>query len=255
MHDILLFTSAFLASCVEMVEAITIILAVGVTKGWRTALTGVVAASIVLAVIVAILGVSLVNYVPLGVLQVTVGILLLIFGMQWLRKAVQRASGVRSSHDEAKIFANEVSVLGGAAVMTDAIDWQGFVVSFKGVFLEGLEVAFIVITFGANSGRLDLAAAGAVVAFFLISGIAVVVHRPLTQVPENAIKHAVGIMLMAFGTYWGAEGVGVGWSIDAAAILPIAGFYWLASLAFIELIKREEQHRLAIISSQPEAAS
>jgi uncharacterized membrane protein len=256
MHDVLLFISAFLACCVEMVEAITIILAVGVTKGWRTALTGVVAASIVLAVIVAVLGVSLVNYVPLGVLQVTVGILLLVFGMQWLRKAIQRASGVRSSHDEAKIFANEVTELGGGGTVTLAstIDWQGFVVSFKGVFLEGLEVAFIVITFGANSGHLDIAAAGAVAAFFLVSGIGVVVHRPLTQVPENAIKHAVGIMLMAFGTFWGAEGVGVEWSIDAAAIVPIAAFYWLASLAFIELIKREAQHRLTVIS-QPEAAS
>ena len=115
-------------------------------------------------------------------------------------------------------------------------------------------MAFIIITFGANSGRLDLAAAGAVAAFFLISGIGVIVHKPLTQVPENAIKHTVGVMLMAFGTFWGAEGVGIEWTLNAAAILPIAGFYWLASLVFIEAIKRGEQDRLDRVG-QPEAAS
>jgi len=238
MHDVLLVAAAFLASSVEMVEAITIILAVGVTKGWRTAFTGVIAASVALVLVVAILGVSLVNLVPIHVLQVTVGILLLIFGMQWLRKAIQRAAGVRSSHDEAKIFASEVSELSAASPSGGGLDWQGFVVSFKGVFLEGLEVAFIVITFGANSGRLDLAAAGAVAAFFLVSAVGIVVHRPLTQVPENAIKHTVGVMLMAFGTFWGAEGVGIEWRMGAAAILPIAALYWLASLVFIEAIRR-----------------
>src|SRR5262245_61201924 len=126
-----------------MVEAITIILAVGVTKGWRTALSGVVLASVALAVIVAVLGVSLAEFVPIHLLQVTVGILLLIFGMQWVRKAIQRAAGVRSSHDEDRIFAAEVVELETERPSGDLIDWQGFVVSFKGVFLEGLEVAFI----------------------------------------------------------------------------------------------------------------
>jgi uncharacterized membrane protein len=221
-----------------MVEAITIILAVGVTKGWRTAFTGVACASIALAAIVAVLGISLVNYVPLDVLQVTVGILLLVFGMQWLRKAIQRAAGVRSSHDEAAIFAHEFKELSAVSPSGLGLDWQGFVVSFKGVFLEGLEVAFIVITFGANSRRLDLAVAGAVAAFLLVSGIGIAVHRPLTRVPENAIKHTVGVMLMAFGTFWGAEGVGIEWQLDAGAILLIAGFYWATSLLFIAMIKR-----------------
>jgi len=240
MHNILLVASAFLASSVEMVEAITIILAVGVTKGWRTALSGVFCASIALAVTVAVLGVAIVDYVPLDVLQVTIGVLLLIFGMQWVRKAIQRASGVRSSHDEDKIFAKEVRELESErrTTLAGGIDWQGFVVSFKGVFLEGLEVAFIVITFGANSGRLDLAAAGAVAAFVLFSGVGLVVHRPLSNVPENAIKHTVGVMLMAFGTFWGAEGVGIEWRLDAGALLVIAIVYWLASLVFISMIKR-----------------
>lgn len=252
-HNILLVASAFLASSVEMVEAITIILAVGVTKGWRTALSGVVCASIALAVTVALLGVALVDYVPLDVLQITVGVLLLIFGMQWVRKAIQRASGVRSSHDEDKIFANEVRELSAISPSGQGIDWQGFVVSFKGVFLEGLEVAFIVITFGANSGRLDLAAAGAVAAFVLFSGVAVVVHRPLSNVPENAIKHTVGVMLMAFGTFWGAEGVGIEWRLDAVSLLIIAVVYWLASFVFISMIKRRAP-QASIVATQAGAA-
>ncbi len=180
MHNVLLVAAAFLASAVEMVEALTIIIAVGITRGWRSAFLGVIAASVALVVIVGALGKSLVDYVPLGDLQVTVGILLLIFGMQWLRKAILRASGLKSMHDEDRIFQEEVEELEHAA---GGHDWTGFVVSFKGVFLEGLEVAFIVITFGANSGRLDLAAGGAVAAFFVVSAIGIVVHRPLTQVP------------------------------------------------------------------------
>jgi uncharacterized membrane protein len=240
-HNVLLFAAAFLASTVEMVEALTIVLAVGVTRGWRSAFLGIILASICLAVIVAVLGASLINYVPLGVLQVTVGILLLIFGMQWLRKAILRASGLKSMHDEDQIFKDELHDLSQVSASGEGVDWTGFVVSFKGVFLEGLEVAFIVITFGANSGRVDLAAAGAVAAFIMVSGIGVIVHRPLTQVPENAIKHTVGVMLMAFGTFWGAEGVGVEWTLDAGAILLIAGLYWATSLLLIEMLKRSNE--------------
>jgi uncharacterized membrane protein len=194
-----------------------------------------------LALIVGVLGTSLVNLVPLDVLQVTVGLLLLIFGMQWLRKAIQRAAGVRSMHDENQIFRDEVRQLttvqaSGAGV----IDWTGFVVSFKGVFLEGLEVAFIVVTFGANSGRTDLAALGAFAAFAIVCGIGAIAHRPLSVVPENAIKHTVGVMLMAFGTFWGAEGVGVVWTLDAVALVVIGAFYWLCSLVLINLLKRRE---------------
>jgi uncharacterized membrane protein len=241
MHDILLVGAAFLASAVEMVEAMTIILAVGMTRGWRSAFAGIVVASIALTIIVAILGASLINLVPLGVLQVTVGILLLVFGMQWLRKAILRASGLKSMHDEDQIFHTEVKELSAVSTTGEgAIDWTGFVVSFKGVFLEGLEVAFIVITFGANSGRVDLAAAGAVAAFFVVCGAGAIVHQPLTRVPENAIKHGVGVLLMSFGTFWGAEGVGVEWNLDAGAILLIAATYWAASVVMIELLKRGE---------------
>jgi uncharacterized membrane protein len=240
MHEVLLFGAAFLAGAVEMVETMTIVLAVGVTKGWRTALTGAVAALIVLTLIIATLGRSLVDLVPIDYLQITVGVLLLVFGMQWLRKAILRTAGLKAEHDEDKIFADEVKELSQVSPSGEGLDWQGFVVSFKGVFLEGLEVAFIIVTFAANSGRMDLAAGGAATAFVLIAGLGFVIHRPLSRVPENAIKHTVGVMLMAFGTFWGAEGVGIVWQLDAAAIIVITGFYWLASLVLIASLKRQQ---------------
>jgi len=241
MHNTLLFGSAFLASAVEMVEAMTIILAVGVTRGWRSAILGIIAASVALVVIVGILGASLVNLVPIDALRVVVGVLLLIFGLQWLRKAVLRAAGLKAKHNEAAIFEEEVSELSGVSPSGEGIDWQGFVVSFKGVFLEGLEVAFIVITFGANSGRLDIATAGAVAAFVAVCSVGVVVHAPLTRVPENAIKFTVGLMLTSFGTFWGGEGVGIEWTLKEPTIFLLVGFYWLLAAALIALLKPRPQ--------------
>jgi uncharacterized membrane protein len=237
-HDVLLVLAAFLASAVEMVEAMTIVLAVGITRGWRTSLAGVVTASMALAIIVAALGASLEQLVPIDALRVVVGILLLIFGMQWLRKAVMRSAGLKSMHDEEAIFREEVEGLEGLGpAAAAAIDWNGFVVSFKGVFLEGLEVAFIVISFGANSGRLDLAAAGAVAAFFLVCGAGAAVHAPLSRVPENTIKFAVGLMLMSFGTFWGGEGIGLEWTLKEAMIPLLALFYWACALGMIAALK------------------
>jgi uncharacterized membrane protein len=213
LNTALLVLTSFLASAVEMVEALTIVLAVGLTRGWRSALTGVVVALAALAVVVAALGPSLVRYVPLSGLQVVIGVLLLIFGLQWLRKAVLRGAGLKAKHDETEIFRRELDELGGGAPPSPGVDWTGFVVSFKGVFLEGLEVAFIVLTFGTNAGRFGPSAAGAAAAFILVAGVGVVVHRPLSRVPENAIKLAVGLALTSFGTFWGGEGIGVDWSL------------------------------------------
>ena len=156
----LLVLTAFLASLVEMVEALTIILAVGLTRGWRTALLGAAAGLVALAVIVAVLGPALIQIVPLAALQIVVGALLLIFGLQWLRKAIQRASGLKALHDEEQVFAHEVTTLGGLPVTAAGLDGTGFVVAFKGVLLEGLEVAFIVLTFGVQAGRFGPSAAG-----------------------------------------------------------------------------------------------
>ena len=239
MRDVLLALTAFLASGVEMVEALTIVLAVGLTRGWRTSLTGTVAALAALAVVVAVAGPSLVKYVPLAALQVFVGALLLIFGLQWLRKAILRAAGRKEKHDEDAAFQQELARLGTGAA-TSSLDWNGFVVSFKGVFLEGLEVAFIVLTFGANEGRFGPSVAGAVAAFVAVTAIGAAVHRPLSRVPENAIKFSVGLALTTFGTFWGGEGVGVDWSLDDAMLLVLLAFYALMAALLVWLFKERQ---------------
>jgi uncharacterized membrane protein len=245
MKDILLVLASFLACSVEMVEAMTIVLAVGVTRGWKSALIGVGAGFVTLAAVVAIVGPSLVTLVPLGALQVVVGTLLLVFGMQWLRKAIQRAAGMRAKHNEDAIYSEEVSELRSGRFGDGWLDWTGFVVSFKGVFLEGLEVAFIVLTFGTNSGRFALSSIGALGAFVVITTIGLVIHRPLSRVPENAIKFTVGIMLSAFGTFWAGEGIGVDWKLgDATIIVAIAGY---SAVAFLLVEALKSRHRPALL--------
>jgi uncharacterized membrane protein len=241
LHDALLVGAAFLASAVEMVEAMTIVLAVGVTRGWRTSLSGVAAASIALAVIVIALGKSLEEFIPIDALLITVGILLLVFGMQWLRKAIMRSTGLKELHDEDRIYREELAELEGLGadpVLANAIDWNGFVVSFKGVFLEGLEVAFIVISFGAaNEGRYDLAIGGSVAAFVLVASIGLAIHRPMSRVPENTIKFVVGVMLMAFGSFWLGEGMGLEWTLKEVMIPLLAVFYWGCAVGIIAMLK------------------
>lgn len=231
--DILQFLAALLASSVEMVEALTIVLAVGVTRSWRPALLGVGAGLLSLTVVVVAFGPSLVNYVPIDALRVTIGTLLLIFGLQWLRKAVLRSSGLKAMHDEAQIYEAEVLVLRRAGKDPDSFDWTGFTVAFKGVFLEGLEVAFIVLTFGANEGRFDLPIAGATVGLILVVTAGVLVHRPLSRVPENTIKYAVGLLLAAFGTFWVGEGVGVEWTLHDPTIIVLVGVYAAAAATLV----------------------
>src|SRR5919199_1589706 len=208
---VFLVLSAFLASAVEMVEALTIVLAAGVTRGWRSSLAGVGAATVALAAVVAALGPAL-TLVPLSGLRLVVGALLLVFGLQWLRKAILRASGYKPLHDEEAAFARELQAARAARHEERAgLDWYGFTLSFKGVLLEGLEVAFIVLTFGSTQGSIPLAALGAGVAVALVGVVGVAVRAPLARVPENAMKFAVGVMLTTFGTFWAAEGAGADW--------------------------------------------
>ena len=237
MSNVLLVLSSFLASAVEMVEALTIVLASGLTRGWRSSLIGVGAATLALALVVAVLGPAL-TVVPIDTLRLVVGGLLLVFGLQWLRKAILRASGYKALHDEDAIFAREVD----EATTTPrdvraAIDWYGFTLSFKGVLLEGLEVAFIVLTFGSTQGNVPLAALGAAVAVVLVAGVGVVARAPLARVPENTMKFAVGVMLTTFGVFWGAEGAGASWPGDDAAILGVLAFVLVLSLAFVALLR------------------
>src|SRR5213595_1178766 len=219
-----LFLAAFLASAVEMVEALTIVLAVGVTRGWRSTLVGVGAATVGLAAVVGALGPAL-TLVPLDALRVVVGALLLVFGLQWLRKAILRASGYKALHDEDEAFREERERAAAAgADERGGLDWYAFTVAFKGVLLEGLEVVFIVIAFGAAQGRFDVAIAGAAAAVVLVAVVGVLVRKPLERVPENTIKYTVGVMLTSFGCFWAAEGVGVAWPGDELSLLGMIAF-------------------------------
>jgi len=237
MSAVFLVLSAFLASAVEMVEALTIVLAAGLTRGWRSSLTGLGAAVLALAVIVAALGPAL-TVVPLNGLRLVVGGLLLVFGLQWLRKAILRASGHKALHDEDAIFARELAEARTAEHVERAgVDWYGFTLSFKGVLLEGLEVAFIVLTFGSTQGSIPLAAAGAAGAIVLVAGVGIAVRAPLARVPENAMKFAVGLMLTTFGIFWSAEGAGAHWPGDDASLPGVLAFVCLVSFLFVRLLR------------------
>jgi uncharacterized membrane protein len=234
-----LIASAFLASAVEMVEALTIVLASGLARGWRSSLVGAAAATVVLAVVVAALGPAL-TVVPLSALRLVVGALLLVFGLQWLRKAILRASGFRALHDEDAAFARELeSARDAEHVVRAGVDWYGFTLSFKGVFLEGMEVAFIVLTFGSTQGSIPLAALGAAAAFVLVATLGLVVRAPLARVPENAIKFVVGVMLTTFGIFWAAEGAGVDWPGSDAALLGVLAFVVGSSLLLVRVLRRQ----------------
>jgi uncharacterized membrane protein len=233
-----LIASAFLASAVEFVEALTIVLAAGITRGWRSALAGLGAATVALAAIVAALGPAL-TLIPIDVLRLIVGGLLLAFGLQWLRKAILRSSGYKPLHDEAEIFAREQEEARAAGQAERAgLDWYGFTLAFKGVLLEGLEVAFIVITFGSAQGNIGLAALGAVIALVLVAIVGVRVRGPLTRVPENTLKFAVGVMLTTFGIFWSVEGAGAHWPGDDASLPGVLAFVVLLAFAAVSSLRR-----------------
>jgi Ca2+/H+ antiporter, TMEM165/GDT1 family len=242
-----LVVSAFLASAVEFVEALTIVLAMGVTRGWRSTLAGVVLALVALAVITALAGYALAEWLPESLLQLIVGTLLLIFGLQWLRKAVLRSAGLKAHNDEDETYREELEAGRGAGEERRlGLDWFGFVVSFKGVFLEGLEIVFIVITFGLNADDVPAAAAGAAIAGVLVLGIGAIAHRPLAAVPQNTIKFVVGLLLSTFGTFWAVEGLGAfargGESLEwpgGDAALPVLLAVWAAfAWSAIRLLRR-----------------
>jgi uncharacterized membrane protein len=235
-HNALLFIAVFAASAVEGVEAVTIVLAAGITRGWRSAWAGVGTALLVLAAIVAALGPAL-TALPIDVLRLVVGGLLLVFGLQWLRKAILRASGFKALHDEEAIFAQEVAELQAAGPERPGIDPFGFTVSFKGVLLEGLEVAFIVITFGSNQHNVPLAVLAAFAATLVVVVAGAAAHHPLSRVPENTLKYIVGVMLTSFGIFWGTEGAGGSWPAGDAAIPAIIAFTLATSLGLVALLR------------------
>ncbi len=230
-------SAAFLASLVEVVEAFTIILAVATLRGWRPALAGTFAALGLLALTVVILG-PLLDRVPLHLLQLVVGVLLLLFGLGWLRKAILRAAGVIPLHDEDAIFQREKAQLGAEAQLAArSQDWIAGIAAFKAVLLEGLEVVFIVIAVGAGRGLLWPAAGGALAAAVVVLGIGALIHRPLARVPENTLKFGVGVMLSAFGVFWTGEGLGVSWPAADLSLVWFAGAFLATGLISVALIR------------------
>jgi uncharacterized membrane protein len=235
---ILIGVGAFLACAVEMVEALTIVLGVGTVRGWRSPLIGVAAATLVLAVLVAALGPAL-QQIPINALRLVVGALLLVFGLQWLRKAILRSSGFKPLHDEDEAFRREQAEAEAAGSERRAgLDWYSFTVAFKGVLLEGLEVVFIVITFGSAQGHLGVAVVGAVAALVVVVVAGVLAHGPLERVPENTIKFAVGLLLTSFGCFWSAEGAGADWPGDELSLLALIAFLGACSWLAVWALKR-----------------
>ncbi|HWG65194.1 MAG TPA: hypothetical protein VG253_26210 [Streptosporangiaceae bacterium] len=246
MNSVVLFLTVFVACAVEAVEALTIVLAAGLTREWRSTFQGMAVALVVLAIVVAAVGPALTLF-PLWILRLLVGGLLTVFGLQWIRKAVLRAAGYKGLHDETSIYARQVE----AARAADAggkhgvRDWYAFTLSFKGVLLEGLEVIFIAITFGDNQHNLGLAAIAAAAAVLVIAGVGVAARAPLARVPENTMKFAVGIMLTSFGTFWGAEGAGVTWPGNDAALLVLVPVIAVVSIGYMALLRRARAAELS----------
>jgi uncharacterized membrane protein len=240
---VVLVLAVFGASTVEMVEALTIVVAAGVTRGWRSALEGAATAVVVLAALILVVGVPLIRYVPIDTLRMVVGALLLVLGLSWLRKSILRASGLKSKHDEDAIFATTSAELReGMNDETPLVrrDGVAFAVAFKGVFLEGTEVVLIVVSLGASQHRLGIAAVAAGAAALMVAAVGVVVSKQLSKVPENTIKTVVGVMLTSFGLFWVGEGAGVDWPGSDLAIIAFVGLFALVTLVCVGWLRRQE---------------
>jgi uncharacterized membrane protein len=240
-----LAVSVFLACAVEAVEALTIVLAVGTTRSWRSTLTGVGVAAVVLAAVTAALGPAL-TALPINALRVFVGGLLLIFGLQWLRKAILRASGLKALHDERTAYEKERAAARAAGTAETGLDAYSFTIAFKGVLLEGLEVVFIVLTFGANQHAVGLAAAAAGVSVLAVIAAGVAARAPLARVPENTMKFGVGVMLTSFGIFWGAEGAGAHWPGTDASLLGIIPATLAFAVALVAVLRRRSSRGEAV---------
>jgi uncharacterized membrane protein len=223
-----------------MVEALTIVLALGVARGWRSPLVGAAAAAAVLGGLVAVLGPTL-RLLPIDVLRLVVGALLLVFGLQWMRKAILRAGGYKPLRDESEAFRRRRAQASTAAELERAgLDWYSFTLAFKGVLLEGLEVVLIVISFGSGQGRLALAAAAAAAAVLVVAGVGALIRAPLARLPENWIKFGVGLLLTSFGVFWAVEGAGVGWPGGELALLGLLAFTGAVAFTLVRLLQRDQ---------------
>lgn len=228
---------AFLAASVEMVEALTLVLAAGVSRGWRSALLGSGAAVVVLLLVVAVFGVAILRLVPMDVLRVGLGLFLLLFGLKWLKKAILRQSGRKRVHNEDAVYTREVSALADAPHPTRGIDGEGFAAAFNGTLMEGLEVALIIVAVGRTTGQLGSAVLGAVAAVVLVGAAGVALRKPLARVPENLLKYVVGLMLTTFGTFWAGEGVGVRWPGKDLSVIGLLALFLMVSLIAVQQLR------------------
>lgn len=234
-------TASFLASLVECVEALTVVLAVGTVRGWHSALVGTATAIAVLLVIVSALGPALIH-IPLPILQFTVGTLLLLFGLRWLRKAILRAAGLIALHDEQASFSKSTQTMRQVTSSNSPWDKIAFVAAFNITMLEGTEVVFIVIAIGAGRpGTLLPASVGAVAALLVVTALGLILHRPLARVPENTLKFIVGVLLSTFGTFWVGEGMGLSWPAADWSILALIAAYLAIALALIPICRSRSQ--------------
>lgn len=255
--------AAFLASTVEFVEAFTIVLVVGVTINWKSSLAGAAAATVALAALVGIFGTALVIFVPIAALRFVVGLLLILFGLKWLKKAILRYAGIKAMHDEEAIYEEEMAAMRARGERpSDKLDPFGVATAFKSVLLEGLEVAFIVITFGSaatgigsRATGITWAAAGAAGALLLVLSLGALVRAPLQRVPENALKFVVGVMLTSFGTFWGGEGLGIRWPGEDIFLLALVVFYLLLAGALISWLRPWGKPQVALANVEQAGAS
>ncbi len=253
MHTLFLFLTTFLAAGVEVIEMVTIVFGVGMTRGWPATFAGAGVGLLILGAVVAIFGHAL-TYIPISVLRAVVGILLLLFGLQWLRKGIWRLSqyGVN-----AYLKIEEDDEETDSQTPRGRVDWTAFVLAFKGVLLEGLEVAFIVVTFGAATQNIQLAVLSALSAFIIVIAVAAMIQKALRNIPGHVIKFSVGLLLVTFGTFWSAEGLGVEWPGDDLSILGLLGVYILFAFIWVPLLRRSQNSRLdkqeerSLVSSQP----
>jgi uncharacterized membrane protein len=246
-EELALVGASFLASAVEIVETFTILLAMGLTRGWRSTLAGAGTALALLVLITAVAGYAIVRLIPESLLQLVIGALLLIFGLQWLRKAILRSAGLKAMYDEAALFAaGTAAARAGGDRQVLGLDWFAFVVAFKGVLLEGLEVVVIILTFGISAGNIPLAVAGALLAIIPVTALLVVERGPLARVPENTIKFTVGLLLATFGTYWAVEGLGLfapnqtslEWPLGDPAIAVILTAWIVVARGLVTILRR-----------------
>ncbi len=255
MHDLALIISVFIATLVEAVEALPIVMAAGLARDWKSARQGTIAGLITVAVIIAAFG-PLLTLFPVEILRLIVGLLSLIFGLQWLRKAIQRASGYKALHDEDKIFKTEMEQAKTAVKERRSIvsDWYAFTISYKAVVIEGIEVAFLVVTFGALQNKIPVAALSATVAVMIVVAAGFILHRPLSKVPENTLKFAVGLILTTFGIFWTTEGLGIEWAMQDLVLLPIITGLSVVSLLLVlalKMRKRSHPDSQAKLAQQP----